>query len=83
MAGAIALQVVQIEKRAVVNIIELVVLERIVLVAAILAGIDVRQRVDVILAVGRIAVRQDIRFLLVHVALVELAHHLVQGDVVL
>lgn len=80
---AAALEAVQIEEGAVVDVVELVVLERVVLVATVLAGVDVRQRVYVVLAVSRVAVRQDVRLLLVHVALVELTHHLVECDVVL
>lgn len=78
-----ALEAVQVEEGTVVDVVELVVLKRIVLVAAVLAGVDVRQRVYVVLAVSWIAVRQDVRLLLVHVALVELTHHLVERDVVL
>ena len=80
---AAALETVQVEERAVVDVIEFVVLEWIVFIATVLAGVDVRQRVNVILTVGRVAVRQNIRLLLVDVALVELAHHLIQRDIVL
>lgn len=38
-----AFEIVQIKKRAIVDVVELVVLERIVLVAAVLTSVDVRQ----------------------------------------
>lgn len=75
------IKIVEIEERTVVDIIEIVVIEGII--AGIPSPIQVGQRFNVILAIGRIAVGQNIGLLFVHVTFIEFAHHLVQSDVIL
>lgn len=76
------IKIVEIEERAVVYVIKIVVVKGIIFIAGISSPVQVRQRFDVVLAIGWIAVRQDVGLLLVDVTFVELAHHLVQSDVI-